>query len=137
MTDDYRPTTNDSRLALPTRDRAYFVGAQARSRVVNLRDGDQFVGAGAGDEGAELLAYGGRGADDCARLNVLQLEPVGGRQHERVVRRRKRTGITAAQVQEAFGGARPQMLRVLVGLGGNEVDPEHQVRLREIVRRLK
>ena len=104
---------------------------------VHHRRHHQLVGGGALDERAEPLVHGGGRSDDVRagpRLHAVALgrcEPVLGR----LLRGRVDVGPPLPQTEERQRPRARQPPRPLLGLGADHRDPEHHVRLLQVLRR--
>ena len=104
--------------------------------VEDLRRDHQLVDPGALDESLHLLEHRGRGADRRACTLLVEhrsLVPAQPRL-ELVIRRRERAGLSPAQPQCRFPRRCAQAESILVGLGGEHVEPGHGVGLGELLR---
>ena len=107
--------------------------------IVDLRGEHELVRSGAGDDRLQAAPHGRRRADHRVREHVVEETPVARRQplDEPVLGRRERARMAAPQVHEGLLQRGEQTPALVVRLGREHVDAEHDVGALELADGLK
>ena len=114
-------------------------GVFARFMVIDLTGDHDLVGAGARDEALQaFLDHFRRSNEPACEHLVDQSHPAGIEgSFEIFDRRLQAAGTAAPQIDEGLKMRGEEALRFGLGIGGENIEAEHDMRLRQLVRRLE